>query len=61
MVSVPAHLKGYMTLHPETPMDVVFGDVAKGLACNIVAIERIYNFVTNDVIPRFARFLQQQV
>src|SRR5665213_527035 len=56
MVSVPAHLKSYMTVDPTFPVEVVFGDMAEGITCDFNGIERIYNFVSGDVIPRFARF-----
>jgi hypothetical protein len=56
MVSVPIDLKSKMALDPNISFKVVFGDLSDGIACDFAGIEGIYNFVANDVIPRFARF-----
>jgi hypothetical protein len=41
------------------PFDVVFGDMYWGVACDFNAIEGMYEFVTNSVIPRFAGFFKE--
>ena len=56
MVSGPLELKGKMALNPEVSLNVVFGDMAEGMSCDFDGVSDIYNFVTNSVIPRFARF-----
>jgi hypothetical protein len=49
-------LKRYMDLNPNTSFEVVFGDSHLGIECNLEGIDAIYNFVADNVIPRFARF-----
>ncbi|MGO9093914.1 MAG: hypothetical protein ACLQGV_01710 [Bryobacteraceae bacterium] len=56
VISVPIGLKSQMALDPTVSFEVVFGDLSDGIACNFNGIEQIYNFVAEDVIPRFARF-----
>jgi len=57
-VSVPIAFKDQMKLDPGVSFDVIFGDSAAGISCDLAGIERIYNFVANDVIPRFSRFFK---
>jgi hypothetical protein len=50
-------LKGKVGLNPRLPeFKVVFGDSKEGVACELNDIGAIYEFVSNDVIPRFTRF-----
>jgi hypothetical protein len=56
MVRFPARFKGQVRLDPDVSFKVVFGDLSDGIACDFGGIEQIYNFVADDVIPRFARF-----
>jgi hypothetical protein len=56
MVSVPLDLKSKMAFDPEASFRVVFGDLSEGISCDFDGITDIYNFVTDSVIPRFARF-----
>jgi hypothetical protein len=58
MASLPARFKGQMALDPEVEVKVVFGDLTEGLSLDFPEIERIYNFVAEGVLPRFARFFQ---
>lgn len=58
MLSVPAAFKAQMTLDPTVSFKVVFGDLAVGISVDLEGIERIYNFVTDDVLPRFAGFFK---
>lgn len=58
MVSLPARFKDQMTLGPEVKLKVVFGDLTEGLSCDFSEIERIFNFVADDVLPRFAKFFK---
>jgi hypothetical protein len=57
-VCVPLGFKSQMRLDPNIPTEVIFGDKAEGVQCNIDGIERIHDFVANNVIPRFARFFK---
>jgi hypothetical protein len=56
MVIAPLRLKQYMALDPTGAIEVFFGDSFEGVRCNFDGLEQIHNFVTNVVIPRFARF-----
>jgi hypothetical protein len=56
MVSAPLELKGKMVLNPNISFDIVFGDAAEGISANFDDVTKIYNFVTDSVIPRFSRF-----
>jgi hypothetical protein len=56
VISVPISLKSKMALDPEISLDVAFGDLREGVQCSLAGIEEIYEFVTSDVLPRFARF-----
>jgi hypothetical protein len=58
VVSVPLRCKCDMTLDPEVAMEIIFGDMSAGVECSFDGIERIYNFVTDSVIPRFGRFFK---
>ena len=55
---VPLERKDQVNLNPRATVTVMFGDYSKGIAYDAIAIGRIYGFVTNDVLPRFARFFQ---
>lgn len=54
--SLKSELKIYMALNPQVPLAVVFGDAFLDIECDLEGIEEIYEFVANNVIPRFARF-----
>ncbi len=56
MFSAPLSFKSQMTLKPEIPMKVIFGDMAQGISCDFDGVETIYEFVADKVIPRFDRF-----
>jgi hypothetical protein len=58
MAIVPLDLKRYMRLDPIVEVHVFFGDSHRGLRCDFDRLEEIYEFVTNSVIPRFARFFK---
>jgi hypothetical protein len=54
---IPLAMKGKMALNPRvTEFCVTFGDMYWGVEVKVEGIEAIYEFVTNRVIPRFARF-----
>jgi hypothetical protein len=54
---IPLAMKGKMALNPRvTEFCVTFGDMYWGVEVNVEGIQAIYEFVTNRVIPRFARF-----
>jgi hypothetical protein len=57
VMRMPISLKGKVGLNPRLPeFKVVFGDSKEGVACELNDIGAIYEFVSNDVIPRFTRF-----
>ena len=56
---VPLARKGEMALNPRVPeFKVLFGDLYWKIQCDFAGLEAIYEFVTNNVIPRFARFFK---
>jgi hypothetical protein len=56
VVSVPLALKSKMRLDPTASINVTFGDTHEGIQCDFEGLEQIYKFVTESVLPRFARF-----
>jgi hypothetical protein len=60
MVSGPLDIKRHMTLEPVVSFDVVFGDMSDGITCDLDGVTKIYDFVADGVIPRFARFFEQK-
>ena len=56
MISVPFFLKSYVALDPEIAVNVVFGDSHEGIRYLFGDLKQMYDFVTDDVIPRFSRF-----
>jgi hypothetical protein len=57
VMRIPLSRKGQMALNPRVPeFKVLFGDLYWKIECDFAGIETIYEFVTNNVIPRFARF-----
>ena len=56
IMSFPLHMKDQVKLHPDVVFRVTFGDPHEGIECDRDGIEKIYDFVANDVIPRFASF-----
>jgi len=57
VMRIPLSLKSQMALNPRIPeFKVLFGDLYWQIQCDFAGIETIYEFVTNSVIPRFARF-----
>jgi hypothetical protein len=58
VVRVPIARKNEVALDPNVTFTVVFGDLYWGVDCDFDGIERIYEFVANRVIPRFARFFK---
>jgi hypothetical protein len=58
VASLPARFKSQITLDPEVQFKIVFGDLSEGLSLDLSGIERIYNFVADDVLPRFTRFFK---
>jgi hypothetical protein len=56
VVTVPMRFKDNVNLKPKTTVNILFGDLSAGIQCDAGGIERIYNFVASDVIPRFTRF-----
>jgi hypothetical protein len=59
VVNIPLSLKSEMALDPSVPeFKVVFGDAYWGIECDIADIDVMYEFVANNLIPRFARFFE---
>ncbi len=60
MISVPIQYKGQMALDPEVSFNIVFGDFSADptidIACDMDGIRKIFDFVTDGVLPRFQRF-----
>ena len=56
LITVPLELKNQMTFSPEVSFIVVFGDMAEGISCDFHGVKKIYEYVTNTVIPQFGRF-----
>jgi hypothetical protein len=56
MFSAPLSLKSKMGFDPEISFDVIFGDMSAGVSSDFDGITKIYEFVADNVIPRFARF-----
>jgi len=56
-MSFPLGMKSQVVLHPSPLFAVTFGDSHEGIECDLPGIETIYNFVTSDVLPKFAGFL----
>jgi hypothetical protein len=56
-LEIPLDLKSTVALNPSVPeTKVVLGDHYWKIECDMQGVERIYEFVANNVIPRFARF-----
>ena len=58
MISMPIELKEKLLVDPAVTLKIIFGDPASGLDCDFDGIEQIYKFVTENVLPRFARFFK---
>ncbi len=58
MVTIPAIYKSQMALDPEFSINVMFGDFTADVSCDFAGIERIYDCVTDGVIPKFTRFFK---
>lgn len=57
VMKIPLSHKGHMALNPRIPeFKVLFGDLYWKIECDFAGIEAIYEFVANNVIPRFSRF-----
>ena len=57
VMKVPLSFKNQMALNPKIPeFKVQFGDLYWKIECNFGGIEAIYQFVSESIIPRFARF-----
>lgn len=57
-MSFPLHMKDAVRLHPDATFKATFGDSHEGIECDQDGIERIYEFIASDVIPRFAKFFK---
>lgn len=58
MVSVPLNMKSQMGFDPDVSFNVVFGDLTENVSADLDGISKIYEFVADSVIPRFARFFK---
>ncbi len=55
-VTAPLELEQYMRLDSDTDFNIIFGDSFEGIEIDVEGIVRLYKYVTDDVLPRFARF-----
>lgn len=55
-ISVPIACKEQLDLDPNVSFQVVFGDDTAGVALGPSDIRDVYEFVSNQVLPRFMRF-----
>jgi hypothetical protein len=58
VISLPLGLKERATLDPNISFNVLFGGFRDGIESDVAEIERICEFVSDSVLPRFARFFQ---
>jgi len=56
IMNFPLAMRSQVKLHPEITFNATFGDALDGIECDEAGIKQIFEFVTNSVIPRFARF-----
>jgi len=45
-----------MTFDPQVAFEVVFGDFYWKISCDFDDLEAMYRFISNNVMPGFARF-----
>ena len=57
-LSLKAELKRHMTLNPDVPLQVIFGDSFWDIECEMEELKEIYDFVADKVVPRFASFFK---
>jgi len=54
---MPLSLKDKVHFNPESPVEVTFGgDHTSGITERFADLIGIYNFIANEVLPRFDRF-----
>jgi hypothetical protein len=58
VVSAPLHLESKMRLDPHVIYNVFFGDPVEAVEIDIEGLNKMYEFITLSVIPRFARFFE---
>lgn len=58
VMRLPLSRKNEVSTDPNVTFDVVFGDLYWGVACDFQTIERMYEYVANTVIPKFAGFFK---
>ncbi len=56
VMDIPLSMKSEMALDPPVTFKVVFGDFFWKVECDYDGVEKIYEFVSNRVIPRFSQF-----
>jgi hypothetical protein len=56
VMKIPLSMKSEMALDPKVTFHVKFGDFFWKVESDFAGIEAIYEFVANNVIPRFTRF-----
>jgi hypothetical protein len=59
IVTMPIAFKPQMQLAPPSTAEVIFGSEADGIVITAQGLREIYEYVTNRVVPRFARFFPQ--
>ena len=62
--SVPLGFKGRMAIAPDVEFDVAFGnfsdDPERDIRCDLEGMEKIYGFVSENLLPRFTCFFAAQ-
>ena len=57
-VSVPLYLESKMRVEPDASYNLFFGDLSEGIKCDVAGLEDMYKYVSERVIPQFARFFR---
>jgi hypothetical protein len=58
VVSAPLHLESKMRLDPHGIYNVFFGDPVEAVEIDVEGLNRMYEFIALNVIPRFTRFFK---
>lgn len=56
ILNLPVGLKSEMAVDPQVTFKVVFGDFYWKISCDLDDLQAMYEFIANNVIPKFSRF-----
>jgi hypothetical protein len=59
IVAMPIAVKAQMQFAPPFTTDILFGSEVDGLVISVGELSKIYDYVRDDVIPRFLRFFTE--